>query len=283
MGENPMVSDPDLNHVKHALENTEFLVVQDIFLTETAQMADVVLPAAAFAEKDGTFSNTERRVQRVRKAIDAPGLAKADWMILMELMNRLGYTKKYQNPSEIFSEMAELTPTYAGISYERIEEEGLQWPCPDKNHPGTPYLHREVFARGRGLFMGIEYKAPAELTDREYPFTLTTGRNLYHYHTRSMTGRVPGLNQKSPESYIELNPYTAHELGITNGDLVKVRSRRGSITVKARVSDIVVQDVVFIPFHFAEGAVNMLTNSAFDPGCKIPELKVCAVAVEKVL
>ena len=283
MGENPMVSDPDLSHVKHALEHTEFLVVQDIFLTETAQLADVVLPAAAFAEKDGTFSNTERRVQRVRKAIEAPGLAKADWVILMELMDKLGYKKKYKSASEIFDEIASVTPSYAGISYERIEERGIQWPCPNKEHPGTAYLHKDVFARGKGLFMGIEYKASAELPDSEYPLTLTTGRNLYHYHTRSMTGRVPGLNKKSPESYIEINPFTAKEMGIVSGDLVKVSSRRGTISVKARVSDIVEQDVVFIPFHFAEGAANMLTNSALDPGCKIPELKVCAVTLEKAI
>lgn len=282
MGENPMVSDPDLNHVKHALESTEFLVVQDIFLTETAQLADVVLPAAAFAEKDGTFSNTERRVQRVRKAINPPGQAKADWEIIMELMNQLGYEKKYSNPSEIFDEMAALTPSYAGIDYKRLEKTGLQWPCPNKEHPGTPYLHKDVFAGGKGLFMGIEYKESAELPDEKYPLTLTTGRVLYHYHTRTMTGRVEGLNKKSPESFVQINPVTASNLKINNGDMVKVSSRRGSILVKAKVNDIVEQDVVFIPFHFAEGAANILTNSAFDPSCKIPELKVCAVAIEKV-
>ena len=282
MGENPMVSDPDLNHVKHALESTEFLIVQDIFLTETAQLADVVLPAAAFAEKDGTFTNTERRVQRLRKAIDAPGEAKADWEIIMTLMNKLGYEKKYNNPSEIFDEMAALTPTYSGIDYERIELEGIQWPCPNKDHPGTPYLHKDFFVRGKGLFKGISYTESAELTDEKYPLILTTGRVLYHYHTRSMTGKVEGLNKKCPESFIEINPITATNLKIKDGEMVKVRSRRGSIQVKARVSDIVEQDVVFIPFHFAEGAANILTNSAFDPNCRTPELKVCAVVVERI-
>lgn len=282
MGENPMVSDPDLNHVKHALESTEFLVVQDIFLTETAQLADVVLPAAAFAEKDGTFSNTERRVQKVRKAIEAPGEAKADWEIIMALMNKLGYGRKYSSPSEIFDEMAALTPSYAGIDYERLEKGGIQWPCPNKEHPGTPYLHKGAFSRGKGLFTGIEYKESAELPNKEYPLILTTGRVLYHYHTRTMTGKVEGLNKKSPESFVQMNPAAAANLKINHGDMVKVSSKRGSIVVKAKVSDMVKQDVVFIPFHFAEGAANTLTNSALDPNCKIPEYKVCAVAVERL-
>ena len=281
MGENPMVSDPDLNHVKHALESTDFVVVQDIFLTETAELADVILPAAAFAEKDGTFSNTERRVQKIRKAIEAPGEARADWAILMEIMNGMGYEKKYTHPIEIFDEMRTLTPSYAGISYDRIENIGIQWPCPNEEHPGTKYLHSGKFARGKGLFMGIEYKESQELPDEEYPLLLTTGRLLYHYHTRSMTSRVAGLNKKSPESFIEIHPDTASSIGIGEGDLVKVTSRRGSITVKAKVSDIVDKNVVFIPFHFAEGAANKLTNAALDPKSKIPEYKVCAVQVEK--
>lgn len=282
MGENPMVSDPDLNHVKHALESTEFLVVQDIFLTETAQLADVVLPAAAFAEKDGTFSNTERRVQRVRKAIDAPGQAKADWEIIVSLMKKLGYDKKYNNPAEIFDEMAALTPSYAGIDYERLEKAGIQWPCPSKAHPGTPYLHKGIFSRGKGMFKGIEYRESAELPDKKYPLILTTGRVLYHYHTRTMTGKVEGLNKKSPESFVQINPVTANNLKINDGEMVKVSSKRGNILVKAKVSNMVKQDVVFIPFHFAEGAANTLTNSALDPNCKIPEYKVCAVVVEKL-
>ncbi len=283
MGENPMVSDPDLNHVKHALESTDFVVVQDIFLTETAELADVVLPATAFAEKDGTFSNTERRVQRVRKAVDAPGEAKADWVILMEIMNRLGYEKNYNNPQEIFDEMRTVTPSYAGITYDRIDNIGIQWPCPNEEHPGTRFLHSGKFARGKALFMGIEYIKSAELPDEEYPLILTTGRLLYHYHTRTMSGRVEGLNKKSPESFIEIHPDTASSIGVSEGDMVKVASRRGSITVKARVSDIVDRNVVFIPFHFAQGAANTLTNAALDPKSKIPEYKVCAVQIEKAV
>jgi len=281
MGENPMVSDPDLNHVKHALESSDFLVVQDIFLTETAELADVVLPAASFAEKDGTFSNTERRVQRIRKAVDAPGEARPDWVILMEIMNRLGYDKKYNSAEEIFDELRTVTPSYAGITYDRIEKLGIQWPCPNEDHPGTKFLHSGKFARGKGLFVGMEYQESAEMPDEEYPLILTTGRLLYQYHTRSMSGRVEGLNKKAPESFIEIHPDTASSIGVIEGDMVKVASRRGSITVKARVSDIVDKNVVFIPFHFAEGAANKLTNAALDPKSKIPEYKVCAVQIEK--
>lgn len=282
MGENPMVSDPDIKHLKHAMESAEFLVVQDIFLTETAQLADVVLPAAAFAEKDGTFTNTERRVQRVRKAIEAPGKAKADWQIIMMLMDSLGYHGRYNNPAEIFDEMAALTPSYAGIDYKRLEKGGLQWPCPNNEHPGTQYLHKDYFARGKGLFVGIQYRDSAEQADEQYPFILTTGRVLYQYHTRTMTGKVEGLNRKSPESYLQISSLAAAKLKICDGELVRVRSRRGSITVKAMISNQIGQDVVFIPFHFAEGAANILTNSALDPDSKTPELKVCAVAIEKL-
>lgn len=281
MGENPMVSDPDTNHVKHALLNTEFLVVQDIFLTETAQLADVVLPAAAFAEKDGTFSNTERRVQRVRKAVEPAGSAKADWVIVMELMNKLGYSKTYRNPSEIMDEIAAVTPSYAGIDYNRLEAEGIQWPCPTKDHPGTKYMHKGAFSRGKGLFKGIEHKDPVEQVDEKYPFILTTGRVLYHYHTGTMTRKVKGLNEKVPENYIEINPSAASKLGVNDGDMLNVSSRRGNIRIKAKVTGRVEENVVFVPFHFAEAAANNLTNGALDPGCKTPELKVCAVAISK--
>lgn len=282
MGENPMVSDPDTTHVKHALEHTEFLVVQDIFMTETAQFADVVLPATSFAEKDGTFSNTERRVQRVRRAVEPVGNAKPDWMIMMELMNRLGCSKVYKQPSEIMDEIASVTPSYAGIDYDRIEEKGLQWPCPTKEHPGTKFLHSGSFARGKGLFMALEHKAPAEEIDQDYPLILTTGRILYHYHTRTMTGKVDGLNRMAPESYIEIHPATASSLKIQDGEYVRVSSRRGSILTRAKVVDTVERKVVFMPFHYAMGAANMLTNTAIDPTCKTPELKVCAVIVEKL-
>lgn len=283
MGENPMISDPDINHVKKALGALDFLVVQDIFLTETAELADLVLPAASFAEKDGTFTNTERRVQRVRKAVEAPGEAKADWVIIMEMMNRLGYIKKYNHPSEIMDEIAELTPSYGGISYERIEEEGLQWPCTSKDHPGTKILHRETFTRGKGLFKPAEYIESAELPDSEYPLILTTGRILYQYHTRTMTGKVDGLTVISGESYAEINPETASKLGITEGERVKVSSRRGEVITKARITDTIEEDVIFMPFHYADGAANYLTNNAVDPIAKIPEYKVCAVKLEKAV
>lgn len=282
MGENPMVSDPDINHVKHCLDSVDFLVVQDIFLTETAELADVVLPAASFAEKDGTFSNTERRIQRVRKAIDPIGNSKPDWKILMDIMNSLGYNKKYFHPSEIMDEIAELTPQYGGINYDRIEEQGIQWPCPDTEHEGTKYLHKAAIARGRGLFMPAEYTKSAEMTDKEYPFIFTTGRILYHYHTRTMTGRVEGLNALAPESYVEINETTAAKWGISEGDKVRLTSRRGEIITSARITDIIDEGVLFMPFHYAEGAANYLTNTALDPTAKIPELKVAAVRMTKV-
>lgn len=282
MGENPMVSDPDLNHIEKAFEHLDFLVVQDIFLTETAQKADVVLPATSFAEKDGTFTNTERRVQRVRKAVEAPGESKSDWKILDEIMMRFGKKNNFKNESEIFDEIASVTPQYAGISYERIENIGIQWPCPDKEHPGTKYLHKGKFARGLGLFAPVDYKEPAELTSIDYPYALTTGRILYHYHTRSMTGRVDGLNQIAGESYVEISPKTASLLNLENGEMVKVSSLRGEIEVKVKITDIVSDNVVFIPFHFAQGAANRLTNAALDPITDIPEFKVCAVKIEKL-
>ncbi len=282
MGENPMVSDPDLNHVRESLENVDFLVVQDIFLTETAELADVVLPAASFAEKDGTFTNTERRVQRVRKAIEPVGDSKPDWAILMEIMRRLGYDKFYPNASRIMDEISGVTPQYGGISYSRLENEGLQWPCPTEDHPGTKYLHKESIARGKGLFHPVEHLGSAETKDEEYPFILTTGRILYHYHTRSMTGREEGLNEIAPSSFIQINKITADRLGFKDGEMVKVSSRRGSVNVEVEVTDILDEDVVFMPFHYAEGAANYLTNPASDPICKIPEYKVAAVKLEKV-
>ena len=282
MGENPMVSDPDIKHVKEALESVDFLVVQDIFLTETANLADVVLPAASFAEKDGTFTNTERRVQRVRKAVEPIGDAKPDWKILMDIINKFGYRNIYLHPSEIMDEIASLTPQYGGIDYDRIDQTGLQWPCPTKTHPGTEYLHKDAIARGRGLFFPTDYVPSNEVVDKEYPFILTTGRILYHYHTRSMTGRVEQLNQKAPHNFMELNEVTANKMHINDGEIVRVTSRRGSVEIPVRVTDIIGENVVFIPFHYADGAANYLTNTAKDPICKIPELKVATVKVEKV-
>ncbi len=282
VGENPMVSDPDINKVKKSLENIEFLVVQEIFMTETAELADVVLPASSFAEKDGTFTNTERRVQRIRKAVDLPGEAKPDWEIIMDIMNKIGCEKKYSNPMEIMEEIAEVTPQYAGIDYDRIEGDGLQWPCPSKEHLGTGYLHKDKFARGKGLFIPHKYIESAETTDEEYPFILTTGRVLYQYHTRTMTGRVEGLNKKAPSSYIEINPDMANKLGFVDGEKVRVSSRRGEIITTIKTTDIIANNVVFMPFHFADGAVNYLTNSVVDEIAKIPELKVSAVNISKL-
>ncbi len=283
MGENPMVSDPDISHVKKSLGKLDLLVVQDIFLTETAELADVVLPAGAFAEKDGTFTNTERRIQRVRRAINPPGKAKADWEILMDIMNRLGYSKKYMNTSDIMDEIASLTPSYGGVNYKRLEDPmGLQWPCLDEDHPGTVYLHKEAIARGRGMFMPSPHADSAEMPDKEYPFIFTTGRILYHYHTRSMTGRVDGLNEKAPSNYVEINEDTANKMSIKDGEIVRLTSRRGQVEVPARVTNIVGEKVLFMPFHYAKGAANYLTNTALDPVAKIPELKVAAVRLEKI-
>jgi formate dehydrogenase major subunit len=283
MGENPMVSDPDLTHVEEALKNTEFLVVQDIFLTETAQLADVVLPAASFAEKDGTFSNTERRVQRVRKAINPIGDCKPDWQILSGVLKRLGIGKDYAGPEDVFAEIREVTPSYAGISYDRLNELGsLQWPCPTEDHAGTKFLHVGKFARGLGLFKPAAFKPSAEVPCDEYPVILTTGRVLYHYHTRTMTGKVDGLNAMSPESFVEINPEAARKLSIAEGDKVKVSTRRGSVVATAKVTPKLKENVVFMPFHFADGAANALTNPVLDPIAKIPEYKSCAAKLEKV-
>lgn len=277
MGENPMVSDPDLAHISHALDSLDFLVVQDIFLTETAQKAHVVLPAACFAEKEGTFTNTERRVQRVRQAVQAPGQALPDLEILLQLADRLGARWSCRTPEAVMAEIAAVTPAYGGIRYSRLETGGLQWPCPTPDHPGTPVLHVGRFTRGPGVFFPVPHKGPAETPDAAYPLVLTTGRVLYHYHTRTMTGRVEGLNTLSGHSYVEISPQDAATLGIADGQPVQVASRRGAIEVPARVTPRIREGVVFIPFHFAEGAANHLTHAALDPVTDIPELKVCAV------
>jgi predicted molibdopterin-dependent oxidoreductase YjgC len=285
MAENSLLSDPDVNHVRAAFEKLDFLVVQDIFLTETAQMADVVLPGACFAEKDGTFTNSERRVQRVRKAIEPPGEALADWQILCELGEQLaGQTNgwSYDSPAEIMAEFVQLTPIYGGLSYERLEGQGLQWPCPTSEHPGTPYLHKGGFARGMGRFAPAHHQPPAEEPDDDYPLVLTTGRVLFHYHTGTMTRRSPILTEQVNEAFVELHPDDAVNLGVVQGDRVRVASRRGEIELKALVTETVPPGVVFVPFHFAEAPANALTNSAMDPTAKIPEYKVCAVRVTKI-
>ena len=281
MGENPMITDPDLTHIEKALDSLEFLVVQDIFLTETAQKAHVVLPACSFAEKDGTFTNTERRVQRVRAALAPRGESKPDWRIIQELATRMGYPMNYAHPREVFEEIARLTPSYAGITYERIEYEGIPWPCPSEDHPGTPVLHVDGFARGKGLFHPVDFKGPEELPDEEYPFVLTTGREHAHYHTGSMTRRCARIHECFPEGFMEMHPADAERLGLRTGDTVRVKSRRGEITTKVKVVDRPAPGTVFMSFHYAESPVNVLTNPATCPTAKIPEYKVCAVRVEK--
>ena len=279
MGENPLLTDPDANHIREGLENLDFLVVQDIFLTETAQLADVVLPAASYAEKDGTVTNTERRVQRIRKAIEPVGESRPDWQIICDLSERMGFPMPYGSPDEILNEVADVTPSYGGIRPDRLENGGLQWPCPDRDHPGTPYLHKGQFTRGLGKFTPAEHKEPLETVDDDYPMVLTTGRQLYHFHA-VMTRKVPGLNVLSPEATVEIHPLDADRLGIADEDLTKVTSRRGNLIAKAEVTDVAREGTVFMTFHFKEAAANILTNPTLDPVSKIPEYKACAVRVE---
>jgi len=282
MGENPMLSDPDLNHARHCLEEAEFIVVQDIFLTETARLAHVVLPGVTFAEKDGTFTATDRRVQRVRKAIDPVGQSRQDWEIVCQVAKLMGGKGfDYASPKEILEEVARLTPSYGGISFERLEQlGGLHWPCPAPDHPGTPFLHKGKFSRGLGLFTAIPFRPAAELPDTEYPFTLTTGRSMFHFHTGTMTRRSKKLHSEVPTAYIEIHPDDAQRIGLNDGRRVRVVSRRGEIVLGARITKRIKPGIVFIPFHFAEAAANALTHAALDPVAKIPEYKVCAVRVE---
>jgi predicted molibdopterin-dependent oxidoreductase YjgC len=282
MGENPMMSDPDTAHVEKALKNLDLLIVQDIFLNETGRLAHVVLPAAAWAEKDGTYTNTERRVQRIRKAVNAPGKTLPDWEVLTLLANKLGAHWHYSTVKEIMDEINAVTASYKGITYDRIEEVGIQWPCPAIDHPGTPILHKDAFARGKGLFSVTEYIPPAEETDNEYPLILTTGRILYQYHTATMSRRSKGLTSRTPDAFVEINTKDAKDLGIKQGDKLQVSSRRGSIKLFADISEKCDKGVVFIPFHYSEASVNRITNSALDPISKIPEYKVCAVKISKI-
>jgi predicted molibdopterin-dependent oxidoreductase YjgC len=281
MGENPVLSDADAKHAEESLRKLKFLVVQDIFLTETAKLAHVVLPATSFAEKDGTFTNTERRVQLVRKAIEPIGDCQPDWQIICKIASEMGAKGfDFERPSQVMSEISSLTPSYAGITFQRLEKCGLQWPCPDEEHPGTPILHMSRFVCGLGKFMPIEYKPPAELPDKEYPLILTTGRSLYHYHTGTMTRKVAGLNAIEPEATVEINPTDAASLKIANGSKVRIISRRGEILAKAKTTEASPPGVVFMTFHFAEASANILTNPALDPVAKTPEFKVCAVRLE---
>jgi predicted molibdopterin-dependent oxidoreductase YjgC len=296
MGENPAMSDPNINHARKALESVKFLVVQDIFLTETAEFADVVLPAAAYAEKEGTFTNTERRVQRVRQALLPPKGACDDLSIIQAIADRMDPDREVTPASdfqpgpdrmdvskaeEVFNEIAKVWPAIAGINYQRLEGNGIQWPCPAEDHPGTPVLFEAGFPRGLATFTPITWRNPEELPDDEYPFVLSTGRVLYQYHTGTMTRRSQVLEDADRGPVIEMNPDDAERLQIKDGEQVNVSSRRGSITLPVLVTDRINRGVTFIPFHYKEAAANLLTNDALDPDCKIPEAKVCAVKVEK--
>jgi formate dehydrogenase alpha subunit len=294
MGENPILSDPDQHHVEETLKGLEFLVVQDIFLTETAEYADVVLPGTSNFEKDGTFTNTERRIQRVRKAVEPKGEIRGDWAIVQDIANRMGAGWDYSSSEGIMAEIATVTPQYGGVNYDRLEGVipdaeftqtdvcGLQWPCPTEDHPGTPIMHAQQFARGKGLFSAVEYIAPDEEVDGDYPFILTTGRELVHFHTGTMTRQAPGLNGLVPKGRLEINPEDAARLSIEDGDKIRVTSRRGSIEPVAWVTDRVSPGLVFMAFHYAEAPANRLTLATLDPIAKIPELKVAAVKVETV-
>lgn len=281
-GEDPVVTDPDTSHIIHALESLDFLVVQELFMTKTAAYADVILPGVSYAEKEGTFSNTERRVQRIRKAVELKGGMRPDTDILIDLMNAMGYPQEYLTPAQIMDEIASVTPSFHGISHKRLDEgESLQWPCPDKAHPGTPIMHVGKPARGRALFYPAKYVPSAELPDETYPYLLTTGRILYHYNAAAMTARSEGLVDMAGEGFIEINYRDADKLGIVNGERICVRSRRGSITATARVGRKVSEGETWMSFHFPDSPVNQITNAALDEFARIPEYKVCAVQLEK--
>jgi len=283
MGENLVLSEPCQRLCQGGLEELEFFVVQDLFLTETAQLAHIVLPACSFAERDGTITNTERRVQILRKAIEPIGQSKPDWWIICQIAKRMGAKGfDYQSPSQIMAEISQLVPPYAGISYDRLERGGIQWPCPSPDHPGTPILHAERFTRGKGRFIPLEYKPPAELPDEEYPLILTTERSLYHFHTGTLSRRISGLNEIKREERVEINPQDAQALGITQGERVRITSRRGEVEARALITPTSPRGVISMSFHFKETPTNALTNPALDPVAKIPELKVCAVKIEKV-
>ncbi len=282
LGEDPAQTDPNVHEVRRALQSLEFLVVQDLFHTETTKYAHVILPGASFAEKDGTFTNGERRIQRVRKAIE-PLSGMAEWQVISKLSNLMGYPMTYRHPSEIMDEIAALTPIYGGISYERLERESLQWPCPTKDHPGTKTLYSDLFSRPGGLarFVALDHKGPGEVPDREYPFVLITGRIREHYNNGSMTGKVPGIVELVPEELLEMNPLDAKRLKIRDGDTVRVSSRRGEITVKAKITERSQKGNVFLTFHFRNALSNLLTSEYRDPITGTPEYKSCAVKIEK--
>lgn len=276
-GEDPILTDADANHVRRGLQALDFLIVQDIFMSETAQLADVILPGTSFAEKTGTFTNTERRVQMVNQAIEPIGNTKVDWKIICEIATRMGYPFTYESTAEVMQEIASLTPSYAGISHARLGTSGLQWPVPNAEHPGTKFLHEGKFSRGKGLFMSIDDQLPDELPDEEYPFLLSTGRKLSHYNV--MTRNSEALETYSPEEYAELNPKDADRLKVEDGGKVKVASRRGELETKVRVTDRVPQGMIFMTLHYKESPTNVLTNGAYDKVTKTYEYKVCGVKV----
>ena len=281
LGEDPAQTDPDINRVRDALEAMEFVVVQEIFPTETTRYADVILPAASFAECDGTFTNGERRIQRVNKAIPAIcGLE--NWQAICQIAERMGYPMSYSHPSEIMDEIASLAPMFAGVAFARLGAGGLQWPCPSKESPGTETLHVESFSCGLGKFNAVEHRFPAEQTDPDYPLILTTGRRREHYNCGSMTRRSSGIMFVWPEEAIEINPADAEELGVGDGETVLVKSRRGEVRTKARVTDKSSRGVAFMSFHYPEVLTNLLTNAALDPQARTPEYKACAIRIEKI-
>ncbi|MFI5206764.1 MAG: formate dehydrogenase subunit alpha [Gemmatimonadales bacterium] len=282
MGENPIISDPDIAHAEAWFAHVEFLSVQDLFLTETARYADVVLPGASFAEKTGTFANTERRVQLAHQAIDPPGEARADWEILVELSNRVGLKTPFRSPAEVMEEIRLVAPSWAGITHERLDGAGLQYPVLGAHHPGTAFLFDDRFptADGKAVFHATEYAPHGELPDEEFPFVMNTGRQLYHWHTGTMTRRAKGLARVEPTATVEINPADATEMGIRDGDIVRITSRRNSMLISARVSDRVARRQVFVPFHFREAAANLLTSPVLEPHAKMAALKICAVRIE---
>ncbi len=281
LGEDPVLSEPNTDKVVASLKKLEFLVVQEIFMTETAKLADVVLPATCFAEKDGTFTNTERRVQRVRKAVEPPGEARADWQIICDVSAAMGYPMRYAGASEIFDEVASLAPSYGGMSYERIDALGLQWPCPTKDHLGTPYLHQGRFTRGKGLMHAIRFRPPAEVPDADYPFMMSTGRTLYHYNVGNMTRKSESIAQRQDENFVELHREDGERLGIVDGGMARITTRRGSLVVRVHLGEKVRPGGLWMPFHFVESATNRLTNDAFDNITRTAEYKCCAAKVER--
>ena len=284
VGENPKLSDPDMNHLRHAMKKLDLLIVQDIFLSETAQGADVVLAAAATAEKEGTFTNTERRCLCLNKAVEPVGGSLPDWEIICRLATAMGYPLNYEGPEEIFREISGLTPSYAGMSYDRLGLDGLQWPCPGPDHPGTRFLHKDKFTRGLGKLHVVQYQDPAELPDAQYPYFLTTGRMFAHYHTGTMTRVSPALDREQPTGYVEINPEDAGRLSVREGDPLVISSLRGRIEAPAKITPAVLPGNLFLPIHFGENPTNVLTNSeALDPLAKIPEFKVGKAQVEKLV